>query len=354
MQFNDCERLATSCNSSPGDQTYSPNPRQWKVRCVWYALVLASGIEGCLPTMVISQSTALCCFPFRLTGMRSVRPSVLAKVESSSTVTTSRSFVGVRPAPMTGIVLRLLCKPVQPTNMDRCTGLSFFFAPACGIDVYCSSATTSWTSTLFFTSVSTRGPGRLTRQFFNGWRDSSALKGILAFCGVEGAMSGTVWRRKLRSCKVKEVLEYAFDILACDAEAVGALSMDTTFARTLPSVLTPCSRAYSLSLNQYILLSLPNLTMSSSSTPSPIDKLPSPAEVEQAAVEATKSSLQSLRSLVAGGAGGVCAVLVGHPFDLVKVRLQTADKGVYNGAIDVVRQIVGREGAKVCLISSCL
>jgi len=94
--------------------------------------------------------------------------------------------------------------------------------------------------------------------------------------------------------------------------------------------------------------------MSSSSTPSPIDKLPSPVEVEQAAVEATKSSLQSLRSLVAGGAGGVCAVLVGHPFDLVKVRLQTADKGVYNGAIDVVRQIVGREGAKVCLLmGSC-
>lgn len=62
------------------------------------------------------------------------------------------------------------------------------------------------------------------------------------------------------------------------------------------------------------------------------------------AKEAAKSTLQSLRSFVAGGAGGICAVVVGHPFDLVKVRLQTADKGVYNGAIDVVRRTVAREG----------
>lgn len=42
--------------------------------------------------------------------------------------------------------------------------------------------------------------------------------------------------------------------------------------------------------------------------------------------------------------GGVCAVVVGHPFDLVKVRLQTAEKGVYKGAMDVVRRTVAREG----------
>ena len=42
--------------------------------------------------------------------------------------------------------------------------------------------------------------------------------------------------------------------------------------------------------------------------------------------------------------GGLCAVVVGHPFDLVKVRLQTADKGVYTGALDVVRKAVAREG----------
>ena len=50
-----------------------------------------------------------------------------------------------------------------------------------------------------------------------------------------------------------------------------------------------------------------------------------------------------------GGVGGICAVLVGHPFDLVKVRLQTAEKGVYTGAIDVVKRTIAREGlARVC------
>lgn len=36
--------------------------------------------------------------------------------------------------------------------------------------------------------------------------------------------------------------------------------------------------------------------------------------------------------------------MVGHPFDLVKVRLQTAEKGVYTGAMDVVRKTIAREG----------
>ncbi|KAL8689469.1 MAG: hypothetical protein Q9218_004862, partial [Villophora microphyllina] len=73
--------------------------------------------------------------------------------------------------------------------------------------------------------------------------------------------------------------------------------------------------------------------------------LPSASEVTTEVVETTKSSLSSgLRSFAAGGVGGVCAVVVGHPFDLVKVRLQTAEKGVYTGAIDVVRKTVAREG----------
>ncbi|KAL8655189.1 MAG: hypothetical protein Q9226_003149 [Calogaya cf. arnoldii] len=86
---------------------------------------------------------------------------------------------------------------------------------------------------------------------------------------------------------------------------------------------------------------------SSSSVPSlpSKDSLPSKEELASEVVQTTKSSLQSgLRSFGAGGVGGVCAVLVGHPFDLVKVRLQTAEKGVYSGAIDVVRKTVAREG----------
>lgn len=67
----------------------------------------------------------------------------------------------------------------------------------------------------------------------------------------------------------------------------------------------------------------------------------------KAEAQAAKSSLASqARSLVAGGFGGVCAVVVGHPFDLVKVRLQTAERGAYSSAIDVVRQSVARDGLR--------
>ena len=83
--------------------------------------------------------------------------------------------------------------------------------------------------------------------------------------------------------------------------------------------------------------------MSSSSTSS-TPSLPSTEDVKSEVVAATKSTVSSLRSLAAGGVGGVCAVVVGHPFDLVKVRLQTAEKGVYKGAIDVVRKTIAREG----------
>ncbi|KAL8847665.1 MAG: hypothetical protein Q9221_007307 [Calogaya cf. arnoldii] len=96
---------------------------------------------------------------------------------------------------------------------------------------------------------------------------------------------------------------------------------------------------------------MPSSTSSSSSSSSSVpslpskDSLPSKEELASEVVQTTKSSLQSgLRSFGAGGVGGVCAVLVGHPFDLVKVRLQTAEKGVYSGAIDVVRKTVAREG----------
>lgn len=80
------------------------------------------------------------------------------------------------------------------------------------------------------------------------------------------------------------------------------------------------------------------------------DKLPhipeSKAELKEVVVEAEKKSLAGLRSLVAGGFGGICAVIVGHPFDLVKVRLQTAERGVYSSAVDVVRKSIARDGVR--------
>jgi solute carrier family 25 carnitine/acylcarnitine transporter 20/29 len=97
--------------------------------------------------------------------------------------------------------------------------------------------------------------------------------------------------------------------------------------------------------------------MSSSASPSgapkidqKLESLPhvpeSTGELKEVAKEAEQKSLAGLRSLVAGGFGGVCAVIVGHPFDLVKVRLQTAEKGLYTGAIDVVRKSIAQDGLR--------
>lgn len=80
------------------------------------------------------------------------------------------------------------------------------------------------------------------------------------------------------------------------------------------------------------------------STLTPTPKLETPPVTAPA-----PPAFAQLRSFVAGGVGGVCAVITGHPFDLVKVRLQTADKGIYSGAIDCVRKTIAREGPiRVC------
>src|SRR5271163_1505274 len=72
--------------------------------------------------------------------------------------------------------------------------------------------------------------------------------------------------------------------------------------------------------------------------------LPHKEAVKHEVTDKGTSALSGLRSLAAGAVGGVCAVIVGHPFDLVKVRMQTAEKGVYSGAFDVVRKTIAREG----------
>jgi solute carrier family 25 carnitine/acylcarnitine transporter 20/29 len=58
-------------------------------------------------------------------------------------------------------------------------------------------------------------------------------------------------------------------------------------------------------------------------------------------------------NFVAGGVGGACTVVVGHPFDTVKVRLQTmpvAKAGttpLYNGTLDCFKQTIARDGFRV-------
>ena len=51
------------------------------------------------------------------------------------------------------------------------------------------------------------------------------------------------------------------------------------------------------------------------------------------------------RSLIAGGFGGVCDVLIAYPLDLITVRLQTAARGTYKGPIDVARQAIASHGS---------
>lgn len=69
----------------------------------------------------------------------------------------------------------------------------------------------------------------------------------------------------------------------------------------------------------------------------------SPADL--AAITKPPSALmESARSFFAGGIGGICAVVTGHPFDLVKVRLQTSQPGVYTSALDAAKKAIVRDG----------
>lgn len=69
-------------------------------------------------------------------------------------------------------------------------------------------------------------------------------------------------------------------------------------------------------------------------------------ETQNLEAVAENALVGQIKSFAAGGFGGICAVLVGHPFDLIKVRLQTAPKGTYNGAIDAVKQTIAKDGAR--------
>ncbi|KAI3403222.1 CRC1 [Candida oxycetoniae] len=51
--------------------------------------------------------------------------------------------------------------------------------------------------------------------------------------------------------------------------------------------------------------------------------------------------VDNVKSFTAGGFGGICAVVTGHPFDLVKVRLQT---GLYNSAVQCVKDTIAKDG----------
>ncbi|KAI9449415.1 mitochondrial carrier [Lactarius psammicola] len=53
---------------------------------------------------------------------------------------------------------------------------------------------------------------------------------------------------------------------------------------------------------------------------------------------------QTAKDLTAGTTGGMAQVLVGQPFDIVKVRMQTSAKGTYSGMLDCAGGILRNEG----------
>ncbi|KAK8057274.1 Carrier protein YMC1- mitochondrial [Apiospora saccharicola] len=55
-------------------------------------------------------------------------------------------------------------------------------------------------------------------------------------------------------------------------------------------------------------------------------------------------SLDTVKDLFAGATGGIAQVLIGQPFDIVKVRLQTTTQ--YKSALDAATSIYTREGPK--------
>ncbi|KAM3585875.1 hypothetical protein VKS41_002416 [Umbelopsis sp. WA50703] len=51
------------------------------------------------------------------------------------------------------------------------------------------------------------------------------------------------------------------------------------------------------------------------------------------------------QDIVAGTVGGWAQVVVGHPFDTIKVRMQTQpNPPIYNNAVDCFRSLVKEEG----------
>ncbi|EJD03780.1 mitochondrial carrier [Fomitiporia mediterranea MF3/22] len=67
-------------------------------------------------------------------------------------------------------------------------------------------------------------------------------------------------------------------------------------------------------------------------------------DVVQGQKAAASSTATSIKAFISGGFGGACAVLSGHPFDLIKTRLQTAQPGAYTGAVDAVKKTLLRDG----------
>lgn len=123
------------------------------------------------------------------------------------------------------------------------------------------------------------------------------------------------------------------------------------------SVFFPCigGRVLEFSRASHFLLNPPAGCQSTSidsnptpeQTPTPTAHRPPPAQkiTMDAAVEQQlpQGPSQAVKDLFSGAMGGIAQVLIGQPFDIVKVRLQTTTQ--YSGALDAAKSIYRHEGA---------
>jgi solute carrier family 25 carnitine/acylcarnitine transporter 20/29 len=71
------------------------------------------------------------------------------------------------------------------------------------------------------------------------------------------------------------------------------------------------------------------------------------APASPAVEEAPKAKSESqLKSFISGGVGGACCVLVGHPLDLVKVRMQTGGASASTSVFGMLSKTLRNEGVK--------
>uniref|UniRef100_A0A0N5AVR0 Mitochondrial carnitine/acylcarnitine carrier protein n=1 Tax=Syphacia muris TaxID=451379 RepID=A0A0N5AVR0_9BILA len=67
-------------------------------------------------------------------------------------------------------------------------------------------------------------------------------------------------------------------------------------------------------------------------------------------IQAVNAKYEVFKNFISGGFGGVCCVATGHPFDTVKVRLQTmvapktGENPLFTGAFDCLRKTAAKEG----------
>jgi solute carrier family 25 carnitine/acylcarnitine transporter 20/29 len=65
--------------------------------------------------------------------------------------------------------------------------------------------------------------------------------------------------------------------------------------------------------------------------------------------ESESKKVDPFKNFVAGGVGGACLVIIGHPPDTIKVQLQTmprpknGEKPMYTGALDCVKKTIKKE-----------